>query len=1193
MNGIELAPLRTKVIADTSNFDRGMSKIKRDSKTAQKSVDSDMKETKKSTEDMGKSFGGVGEKLKGALKVTAVAELGKQAVEAAASTQALNAQFSQTFGNLESEAQKSVDSLGKEFGMVPERIKPAFSQTTAQFKGLGLSTKEAMNQASTATKVAADASAFYDKSMEDAQSALNSFIKGNYEGGEAIGLFANDTQMANYAVSKGIVKQTKDWANLEESQKQITRLNFAKEMQKQAGATGQASRESNSLENQVGNLKQSFQKLLSSLGSPILGIATTALNGLSKVMVGLSKVIDKTVKSAKKLWNQFKDTKAFKQMSSAASSAWSVVKKGISSGTKEFQKYWKEFKKSDDYKKLSANFNKLWKSISKFTSDGTKAVGKFFKKHEKDIKKNINSIVGTAQKAITGVVKFMNKWIFPAINAVVSFLKKHKKTIVGILNTISSTVLRVFKSVKKFYKKYLEPAIQEIWGFVSKIIKRIWGIFDKYFSKIVVATRNFLKLLWTIIGPQLGAITGLFSGAWDGIVKLTKTLWDTIKGLFNDAVDVLEGVIKIFTGVFTGNWEEAWDGVKETCKGGANAVIDGFYFLQQGSIDIVNGISDAFTGAINGAVGAVVKGINWILKKFDATEINWKKFEAPHFPDALKPKHFATGTRGTGHKGGPAIINDDYGAHFQEIVYTPSDGQFKMYEGRNVFLPNLEAGAQVFNGKDSLSMMKSKGVSAYAKGTTTWDKVKSFGSNVWEGMKSVGRKIKDVAIDVMDYVSNPKKILDKVTEKFVDLKKLVGLPLTFGKGAVRYVKNAAINKIKEAIDNFLSAQDSGAGLSSDINANGVYQYLVDMAKDVISKFGGVITSGYRPGSRNETGALDDHSQRQAIDISGVGYGTYEKMKKYVVDKYKNRGLKYVIANNTWARKSAGWGFQPYPYGAHTDHMHLSGLKPGGKIFKSSGKGIGVKGVNAWKPYVIKALKANGLPTSSAYVNAWLRQIQTESGGNEKAMGGDDGLSDGRAMGLLQVKPPTFAANKHAGHNNIMNGYDNMLAAMRYAKRRYGSSGMLSVIGHGHGYSKGTSSFNSLFKAIVNDGSGRELIREGNKLFLPKGRDRVLSLRPGSEIFTAQQTSNILSRINRSVPWNGYNARLREDELVADLNHDSQTVDLTDITRLLEQLVNKDTRFYMSNREVAKATADETDKILKQRDYTQMRLKGGY
>ena len=114
------------------------------------------------------------------------------------------------------------------------------------------------------------------------------------------------------------------------------------------------------------------------------------------------------------------------------------------------------------------------------------------------------------------------------------------------------------------------------------------------------------------------------------------------------------------------------------------------------------------------------------------------------------------------------------------------------------------------------------------------------------------------------------------------------------------------------------------------------------------------------------------------------------------------------------------------------------------------------GVQRWKDLVIKALDKNGLSTSESMVNKVLRQIQTESGGNEKAVQGGytdiNTITGDLAKGLMQTISATFNAYAFPGHKNIFNGYDNLLAALAYAKNRYGSN--LAGLGEGHGYAQG-------------------------------------------------------------------------------------------------------------------------------------------
>nr|WP_321314924.1 tape measure protein [uncultured Ligilactobacillus sp.] len=186
-----------------------------------------------------------------------------------------------------------------------------------------------------------------------------------------------------------------------------------------------------------------------------------------------------------------------------------------------------------------------------------------------------------------------------------------------------------------------------------------------------------------------------------------------------------------------------------------------------------------------------------------------------------------------------------------------------------------------------------------------------------------------------------------------------------------------------------------------------------------------------------------------------------------------------------------------------------------------GKAPDLKNNAELKDVVKNALKANGLPTSSEWVNAWLRQIATESGGNAHAVqpGADpDGDGSGPAIGLLQTKRATFNANAFPGHKDIFNAYDNALAAIHYAKNRYGNS-MLSVIGHGHGYALGGHILSPEIALIGEDGD--EFVVNTNKEtadeLLESAIKQRASINPNS---TSALLAKVIDSANNS-HFNGY------------------------------------------------------------------------
>lgn len=436
----------------------------------------------------------------------------------------------------------------------------------------------------------------------------------------------------------------------------------------------------------------------------------------------------------------------------------------------------------------------------------------------------------------------------------------------------------------------------------------------------------------------------------------------------------------------------------------------------------MNGVSNKMVSGVGKGVNGVISGVNHVMTQVDAKKLNeWK------------PPQYAQGTKG--HPGGLAVVNDQKGQVYRELVQLPS-GETFIPEGRDIMM-NLPEGSKVLPAR----------------------KTKKIIPHYQHGIG--GDDMDDFDLDILDLVDD-KKIYEKIINDRVKYDGINEPWLNMTKASVRKMIDQSYPFVKTKVDEFFTAGEfDGALTQGEGNFNNVYSYLVDVAKKVMAKFPGLVpTSGYRPGDQYH------HGRHQAIDISGFPNGSpkYTAAANYAFTKFPKQ-VGYVITNGmvrdrmgfSGTGNSGNW--VRWPAGDHFDHVHISGSMGAGDVYTagsstSRSKSVGGSGVERWRPYLLKALKMNGLPTSSAYVNAWMKQIQTESGGNDKAIGGNDGLADGNATGLLQTKPGTFRANAFPGYGNIMNGFDNMLAAIKYAKNRYGIAGMLGVIGHGHGYANG-------------------------------------------------------------------------------------------------------------------------------------------
>ncbi|WP_419957213.1 hypothetical protein [Psychrobacillus psychrotolerans] len=213
-----------------------------------------------------KTLLGIGGIIAGLGLGKAMIDFGKGAIEASATANAMNAQFEQVFDGMVEHSTQSLNQIAKDTGMLSNRLKGSFTQMAAFAKTTGMDTAGSLALTERATLAAADSAAFYDRSIEEVAESIQSFLKGNYENDAALGISATETTrnaMANELFGKSFKK-------LSESQKQLSLLAMVEEGNKLSGAFGQAARESNSFENQMGNLRQVWEDLKAKFGQPIL-----------------------------------------------------------------------------------------------------------------------------------------------------------------------------------------------------------------------------------------------------------------------------------------------------------------------------------------------------------------------------------------------------------------------------------------------------------------------------------------------------------------------------------------------------------------------------------------------------------------------------------------------------------------------------------------------------------------------------------------------------------------------------------------------------------------------------------------------------------------------------------------------------------------------------------------------------------
>ena len=604
--------------------------------------------TEKSGNRMSSAFKKIGSAVVAAFAVDKIVDFGKSVVDASATVAAEQSAFEQIMGDYSNNAQAKINEIADATGMVSTRLTPYMTSMTAKFKGLGYDIDDATTLAQDGLTLASDAAAFWDKSLEDSMGALNSFINGSYEGGEAIGLFANDTQLASYAVKQGIVSEAKEWANLDEAKKQATRLQYAQDMMAASGATGQAAKEADQYANVQANLTEKWRQFKSQIGEPLLqnvvipamgklsaGVdkASAAYQKCSKwisehkteleiakgVLIGLTVAVSsfllimnwgKIMATAKAALLGIKTAMLAVNAAMKANPIGLVISliAGLVAGflylwntSEEFRNFWIGL-----WETIKTTASGVWEAIKSAADNvitalqtGWEAFTTFFS----TLWTNISNAVSTAWEFIKNVVSVGLQTIGLIISAAVQIIAlpfqfiwenckgiiqkawdKIKNIVTVGVNVVKTVITVVFNAIKAYI-----TIVVNIW---QTIISTAWNVIKTVVTTVVNAIKNVVTTVWN-------AISSVTSSVFNAIKSVASSVWNSIKSVITSIVNGIKSTVS-----------NIWNSIKSTTS-------SVFESIKSTASSVWNSIKSAIETPINAAKNAVKSAIDKMKSFFD------------------------------------------------------------------------------------------------------------------------------------------------------------------------------------------------------------------------------------------------------------------------------------------------------------------------------------------------------------------------------------------------------------------------------------------------------------------------------------------------------------------------------------------------------------------------------------------------
>jgi prophage lambdaSa04, tail tape measure protein, family len=387
-----------------------------------------------------------------------------------------------------------------------------------------------------------------------------------------------------------------------------------------SGALGQAARESDGLENVMGNLKQSGTNALAALGQPLLEMLIPVFQALGDIIKGVADwfgtlpapikefivIIGAVVTAVGVL------APIFLTMQAAATALGLSIGGMIAAALP-----------------IIATAAAIAAAVAAVV-----VILKYLWETNEGFRNAVTAVWEAISSVINTVVSEISNFIMSIFGTVVTWWTENQELIRSITDAVWTGISAIISAAMTV----LGPLIEGAWNNIQIITSTVWEVI-----KTVVETA--INVVLGVIKAVMQILTGDWSGAWETIKSVGETIWNGIASvigtIFNGIAQVLSNIWNTISTVAS----NVWNGIKSTLSGifdgissSVSSVFNGirdtisniWNSIQSTASSIWNGIKDTIGNAINGAKDLVGSAIE-AIKGFFNFEFRWPHIPLPHF----------------------------------------------------------------------------------------------------------------------------------------------------------------------------------------------------------------------------------------------------------------------------------------------------------------------------------------------------------------------------------------------------------------------------------------------------------------------------------------------------------------------------------------------------------------------------------